>query len=214
MTSAVKSWVKIFTFSSVCSPEPLAETEPGMTTVDDAALRGFAPTFLVSVGGLPRSRNEAFEPLNAGEGSPTPGLPLCPGTLAPDLATLWDARGRDHTAAGSRRSQGPAGPWPTYTRAAPGPARPRPDAGFAPGRCAAESVDPGGPGPATTRPGSAWGAGRGGGAGAAGPGPESERPRPRPPAPDGQGSARSSGCLPGGGARHGTLPQASGPENA
>jgi hypothetical protein len=35
------------------------------TTVDQAAIRGWGPTFLASVGGLPRSRHEGFlQPLN------------------------------------------------------------------------------------------------------------------------------------------------------
>src|SRR5215510_10414734 len=50
-------------FSSVfapepLSPEPLEETEPVMTTFDPADIRGLAPTFLVSVRCLPRSRHE------------------------------------------------------------------------------------------------------------------------------------------------------------
>jgi len=46
-------------------------------TVAPAALRGWAPPFLVSVGGRPRSRREAGAPLNAHAGCTLPGLPLC-----------------------------------------------------------------------------------------------------------------------------------------
>jgi hypothetical protein len=51
------------------------------TTVNPAAIRGLATTFLASVGCLPRSRHEGvFQPLNAVEDYPTPGLRLfrCP----------------------------------------------------------------------------------------------------------------------------------------
>ena len=84
-----------------------------MTTVDHADIRGLATTLLVSVGCLPRSRNEDLSPLNAVEGCTMPGLHLFQWTLALYLATLWDARCRDNTASVSRRSQGPAGQWPT-----------------------------------------------------------------------------------------------------
>jgi hypothetical protein len=48
------------------------------TTVDPAAIRGLAPTFLASVGCLPHSRAERpLRPLNATEGDTTPGLRLC-----------------------------------------------------------------------------------------------------------------------------------------
>jgi len=59
-----------------------------MTTVDHADIRGLAPTFLVSVGCLPRSRSEDFSPLHAVEGSTTPGLHLFQWTVAPYLETL------------------------------------------------------------------------------------------------------------------------------
>jgi len=48
------------------------------TTVDPADIRGLAPTFLASVGCLPRSRHEGFfQPLHAIEGDTKPGLRLC-----------------------------------------------------------------------------------------------------------------------------------------
>jgi hypothetical protein len=51
------------------------------TTVDRAAIRGLATTFLASVGCLPRSRHEGvLQPLHASEGDTTPGRRLCRGT--------------------------------------------------------------------------------------------------------------------------------------
>jgi hypothetical protein len=48
-----------------------------MTTVNHAAIRGLATTFLASVGCLPHSRDErTLRPLNAAEGDATPGLCL------------------------------------------------------------------------------------------------------------------------------------------
>jgi hypothetical protein len=45
-----------------------------MTTVDHADIRGLAPTFLASVGHLPRSRPAGvLPPLHANEGWTTPG---------------------------------------------------------------------------------------------------------------------------------------------
>jgi len=79
---------RFFTLSSVFSPCPSEEKEPGITTVDPADIRGLAPTFLVSVGGLPRSRSEDFSPLNAVEGDTTPGLHLFRWTWEPSLETL------------------------------------------------------------------------------------------------------------------------------
>src|SRR5712664_2131408 len=119
-----------------------------MTTVEHADIRGLAPTVLVSVWCLPRSRHEDVAPLHAVAGDTIPGLHRCPWAVARSLATRWDTRCRATTAAVSRRSQGPAGPGPTSMRAAPAPARPRPAAGFAPVRCVAERVDSVGPGPA------------------------------------------------------------------
>jgi hypothetical protein len=50
-------------------------------TGDPAALRGLAPTFLASVGCLPRSRHAGvWQPLHAIEGATTPGLRLWRGT--------------------------------------------------------------------------------------------------------------------------------------
>src|SRR6266700_2787775 len=48
------------------------------TTVDHAAIRGLAPTFLASVGGLPHARDErTLRPLHAAEGDTKPGRRLC-----------------------------------------------------------------------------------------------------------------------------------------
>src|SRR5215510_2689696 len=65
-------------FSSVfapepLSPEPLEETEPVMTTVDHADIRGLATTLLVSVRCLPRSRNEDFNLLTPSRVTPYRG---------------------------------------------------------------------------------------------------------------------------------------------
>jgi hypothetical protein len=55
------------------------------TTVAPAASRGLVPTFLASVGCLPRSRPEGFlPPLNAVEGYTTPGPRLCRWTSNPE----------------------------------------------------------------------------------------------------------------------------------
>src|SRR5215813_4658933 len=79
------------------------------TTVDPAALRGLAPTFLASVGCLPRSRHEGFlQPLNAIEGYTTPALRLCRWMVAHVCLPLQDKRG-----SGSRTSRGRAGQSPT-----------------------------------------------------------------------------------------------------
>jgi hypothetical protein len=60
MTSAVKSREQLFLRLPPFFLEPLEETEPVMTTVDPADIRGLATTSLVSVRCLPRSRNEDF----------------------------------------------------------------------------------------------------------------------------------------------------------
>ena len=78
MTSDVKSreqlfYVCLMFFLLGLSEEP----EPGSPTVDPADIRGLAPTFLVSVGCLPHSRDErTCRPHNAAEGDTTPGLRL------------------------------------------------------------------------------------------------------------------------------------------
>jgi hypothetical protein len=54
------------------------------TTVDHAAIRGWAPPFLASVGGLPHARaKRTWRPRHAAEGDPTPGLRLFRETLQP-----------------------------------------------------------------------------------------------------------------------------------
>src|SRR5215510_1377862 len=60
-------------FSSVFSPEPLEETEPVMTMVDHADIRGLAPTLLVSVRCLPQSRHEDFNLLTPSRVTPYRG---------------------------------------------------------------------------------------------------------------------------------------------
>ena len=50
-------------------PKPLEETEPVIATVDHADIRGLVTTLLVSVGYLPRSRDErVFQAFNVFEG--------------------------------------------------------------------------------------------------------------------------------------------------
>ena len=51
----------------------MEETEPGITTGDHAAIRGLAPTLLVSVRGLPRSRNADFNLLTPSRVTPDRG---------------------------------------------------------------------------------------------------------------------------------------------
>ena len=90
-----------------------------MTTVAHAAIRGLAPTFLVSVRGRPRSRHEDLPRCTPSRVPPSRGGGASmDGALS--LTTLWDTRCRD-TRAASRRCQEPAGQWPPIdTRQLPG----------------------------------------------------------------------------------------------
>ena len=85
MTSDVKSGEQLFyvclMFFSLVHRKSRSQED---TTVDHAALRGLAPTFLASVGCLPPARDEkTFRPRNAAEGDTTPGLRLFRWTLEP-----------------------------------------------------------------------------------------------------------------------------------
>ena len=86
MTSNVKRWLPIFlhVLPPIDSVHRKSRSQEE-TTVEPAAIRGLAPTFLASVGCLPRSGHEGlFQPLHAIEGDPTPGLRLlrCTGKAA------------------------------------------------------------------------------------------------------------------------------------
>jgi hypothetical protein len=121
MTSNVKRWLPMFLHVLLDSVHRKSRSQEE-TTVDPAASRGLAPTFLASVGGRPRSRHEGvLQPLNAIEGDTTPGLRLlrCPGKAA-GQQTVHVERARSLTSAG------PPGPWPTSTHAVPARWRQRP----------------------------------------------------------------------------------------
>jgi hypothetical protein len=78
MTSDVKGWEQLFYVRSIFFPLLYRKSRSQEdTTVDHAASRGLAPTFLASVGCLPQSRDErTLRPHNAAEGYTTPGLRL------------------------------------------------------------------------------------------------------------------------------------------
>src|SRR5262245_4958878 len=78
MTSNVKRWLPMFLpFLHLIDSVHRKSRSQEETTVDPADIRGLAPTFLASVGCLPRSRHEGvLQPLNAIEGDTTPGLRL------------------------------------------------------------------------------------------------------------------------------------------
>src|SRR5215471_8453546 len=81
------------------------------TTVDPADIRGLAPTFLASVGCLPRSRHEGFfQPLHAVERCTKPEPRLCRWTITTEGKRLLGLQGSRVMA-----SAGPPGPWPTET---------------------------------------------------------------------------------------------------
>jgi hypothetical protein len=83
-----------------------------------------------------------------------------------------------------------AGPWPTYRHASPGRWRPRLDGPLCLWPGAGASVCSASPGPASSWPGSRWGALPGAVGGADGLGPETERPRPLRLRPDAPGSGQ------------------------
>jgi len=65
--------------SSRWYPEPQEETEPVIATVDHADIRGLITTLLVSVGHLPRSRDEhLFQAPNVFEGCANTGAASLP----------------------------------------------------------------------------------------------------------------------------------------
>jgi hypothetical protein len=81
MTSDVKSGLPIFwhVLPAVCLRQRKSRRQEE-TTGDHAALRGWAPTVLAAVRGLPRSRDAGVcQPLHALEDSTIPGLRLCRG---------------------------------------------------------------------------------------------------------------------------------------
>ena len=93
------------------------------TTVDHAALRGLATTFLAAVGGLPHARDErTCRPLNAAEGDTTPGRRLCRERV--ETSQTCASTRRPLSACGGRE---PAWPWPTCRHSRRGPGRRRPD---------------------------------------------------------------------------------------
>ena len=83
MTSDVKGWEELFYVCLMFFPLSHRKSRSQEdTTVDHAAIRGLAPTFLASVGCLPHARDErTLRPPNAAEGYTTPGLRLCRETL-------------------------------------------------------------------------------------------------------------------------------------
>src|SRR5712691_7659287 len=88
---------------------------PEDTTVDHAALRGLAPTFLASVGCRHHARDaRPCRPLHAAEGSTTPGLRLCRCTLEP-----WSTCAATRPALSG--AQSPAGQAPPGKRSMLGP---------------------------------------------------------------------------------------------
>src|SRR5580765_4231994 len=76
MTSDVKSREQLFYVRSMFFPLLYRKSRSQEdTTVDHAASRGLAPTFLASVGCRPPSRDErTCRPHNAAAGDTTPGL--------------------------------------------------------------------------------------------------------------------------------------------
>src|SRR5262245_36923737 len=88
MTSNVKGSLPIFLhFLCPFVVRPLEETEPVMTTVDHADIRGLATTLLVSVRCLPQSRNEDFNLLTPSRVTPYRGCLSSKG-LSPFPLTL------------------------------------------------------------------------------------------------------------------------------
>jgi hypothetical protein len=174
------------------------------TTVAPAASRGLVPTFLASVGCLPRSRPEGFlPPLNAVEGCTTPGPRLCRWTSNPEGKRL---RGLPWSR--PMASALPPGPWPTSTHAVPARWRQRLGGPLSLGRCAVGSVCPGVAGLATCERGSAWTPAPGVAAEAGGLSRGSERPKRLRPAPGGHGGGPFWGCRPVGAALPSRIPKA------
>jgi hypothetical protein len=134
---------------------PSEEMEPVNTTVAPAESRGLAPTFLASVGCLPRSRLEGLlQPHHADKGCPTPGLRL--GRWR--LETMAHALQGPARLAVPRGAQAPVAHWPTARHAVPGRWPRLPEARVGRVRSGVESVCTAAPALTHCSPGGGWAA--------------------------------------------------------
>jgi hypothetical protein len=212
MTSGVKRCdARFFPSLPPCFWRDRPRRSPSDTTGAHAASRGWATTFLGSVGSRPRARHAGFvPPLHANAGCPIPGRRRCRYTASPGVS--WPCM---HT-----RQAGP-----TPGAEVPGPAPPYrpPMLAHAPRRragpacrapCVVETVGRGGLAPSHGWPGGVWAGVLGAVGEGDGPAPERGRPRRLPPGRGGQDECRSGCGRPASAGGHGQMLRASGPEHS